>query len=100
MANDIKGKLQEMHDEILCARNLTRDIIGDLESCDENTNLTQKIGIYAREMPDFNYLAGKRAEAISHIRGVCTGELSISLALEYFRHAEKHLNESLKYFKL
>ena len=100
MGKDIKGKVKALHDEILCAKNVVKDIIGSLESCDDNTNLTQAIGIYARQMPEFKILAEKRVACISGVRQVCTGEISISKALELFQAAEKQLNEALDCIKL
>lgn len=100
MTKDIKGKVKELHDEIWRARNVVKDIISSLESCDYNTNLTQKIGIYARQMPEFKILAEKRVSCLSCVRQVCTGEMSVEKALELFHIAEKQLNEALDCIKL
>lgn len=100
MAKDIKGKVKELHDEIWRARNVAKDIIGSLESCHDNTNLTQTIGIYARQMPEFKILAEQRVACLSLLRQVCTGELSVAKALDLFQTAEKQLNEALDCIKL
>ena len=100
MTKDIKGKVKELYDEIWRARNVVRDIIGSLETCDDNTNLTQKIGIYARQMPEFKILTEKRVACLSIVRQVCTGEISVEKSLELFHTAEKQLNEALECIKL
>ena len=100
MTNDIKGKVKKLYDELWSARNVVRDIIGSLETCDDNTNLTQKIGIYARQMPEFKILAEKRVHCLSIVRQVCTGEMSVEKSLELFHIAEKQLNEALDCIKL
>lgn len=99
MTKDIKGKVKELYDELYSARNVVKDIICSLESCDDNTNLTQVIGVYARQMPVYKILAEKRVACISCLRQVCTGEMSVEKALELFRIAEKQLNEALDCFK-
>ena len=100
MTKDIKGKVKELYDEIWRAQNVVRDIIASLETCDDNTNLTQKIGIYARQMPEFKILAEKRVSCLSIVRQVCTGEISIEKSLELFHTAEKQLSEALECIKL
>ena len=100
MTKDIKGKVKALHDEIFCAKCVVKEIIGALESCDINTNLTQTIGIYARQMPEFKILADKRVSCLSCVRQVCTGEMSVSKALELFHTAEKQLDEALDCIKL
>lgn len=100
MTKDIKGKVKDLHDEIWCAQNVVKNIISSLETCDDNTNLTQKIGIYARQMPEFKILAEKRVACISIIRQVCTGEISVEKSLKLFHTAEKQLNEALECINL
>ena len=100
MTRDIKGKVKELHGEILCAKHFVRDIIETLEFCDENTNLTQKVGIFARQMPELKILAEKRVACLSILRQVCTGEISVDKALELFHTAEKQLDEALDCIKL
>ena len=100
MTKDIKGKVKELHEELWRARNVVKDIIGSLDCCDDNTNLTREIGIYARKMPEFKILAEKRVSCISCVRQVCTGEMSVEKALELFRVAEKQLDEALDCIKL
>ena len=100
MAKDIKGKLEALYDEFLRAKHVVKDIIGSLELCDDNTNLTQKIGIYARQMPEFKILAEKRVSCLSCIRQVCTGEMTVEEAIKIFRTAEKQLDEALDCIKL
>ena len=79
---------------------MIKDIIGSLETCDDDTNLTQKIGIYARQMPEFKILTEQRVACLSIVRQVCTGELSLEKSLEFFHTAEKQLNEALECIKL
>lgn len=100
MTKDIKGKVKELHDELYSARTVVADIISSLESCDDTTNLTQAIGVYARQMPGYKILAEKRVSCISCLRQVCTGEMSVEKALELFHIAEKQLNEALDFIKL
>lgn len=100
MIKDIKGKIKNLYEEIWSARNVVKDIIGSLETCDDDTNLTQKIGIYARQMPEFKILTEQRVACLSIVRQVCTGELSLEKSLEFFHTAEKQLNEALECIKL
>jgi hypothetical protein len=98
--NSIKKKVMDLHEELTRAKHVVKDIKGSLESCTEATNLTETIGIYARQMPNFKILAEQRVSCLSFVRQVCTGELKKEEALELLGVAEKHLNEALDCIKL
>ena len=100
MAKNIKGKIEELYNEIWRARNIVNDIIGSLKACNVNTNLTQDIGVFARQMPEFKILAEQRVTYLSYLRQVCTGENSIEKALELFQVAKKQLDEGMACIKL
>lgn len=97
---DIKGKVLELHIELTSAKNLVKDIIGTLKICNDNTNLTQTVGIYARQMPNFKILAEQRVDCLSLVRQICTGEMKAQEAIELFKTAEKQLDEALNCFNL
>jgi len=98
--NNLKKKVQDLHEEFTRAKHVVKDIKGSLEACTETTNLTKEIGIYAREMPPFKILAEQRVSIISFVRQVCTGELQAEEALQLLRVAEKYLDEALDCIKL
>lgn len=100
MANGFKGKVTELHAELRLARRIVKNILDSLESCDSNSNLTKKIGIYAQQMPQAKFLVNKRTACILCIRQVCTGEMSINEARKLFLTAEKQLIEALDCIKL
>ena len=92
---DIKWKVHQLHQELIRANDFVKNVICALEGCNDQTNLTETIGFFAREIPEFRILAERRVSCLSCIRQVCTGELSVEKALELFRTAEKQLNEAL-----
>lgn len=100
MAKSIKGKVEELYTEIWRARNIITDIIGSLMACNVNTNLTQDIGVFARQMPEFKILAEQRVACLSYLRQVCTGEMRLEEALELFQVVKKQLDEGMACFKL
>jgi hypothetical protein len=99
MTKDIKGKVEEIYDELHHANCLVNKIINALEDCNANTNLTQEIGAFARKMPIFNFLAEKQEICLLVIRKVCTGEKKPEKALKFFREAQKQLHDALACFK-
>ena len=100
MVNTIKGKVLALHQELTNAEAFVELILKDLENCNKDTNLTEKIGEYARRMPDFKILAKQRIQVLSCIRQVCTGEMTIEKAIELFKTAQQQLDEALECFKL
>ncbi len=79
-----KGKLDKQFEDM--KQNLSKEIndaltfvcalIDALDECNATTNLTNKIGRYARKMPEFKILSEQRIKCLSLIRQVCTGEMS------------------------
>lgn len=100
MAKNIKGKVEELYTEIWRARNIVTDILGSLKACNVNTNLTQDIGVFAQQMPEFKILAEQRVTYLSYLRQVCTGEMRVEEALELFQVVKKQLDEGMACFKL
>ncbi len=97
MTKTVCEKVRELYCEILSARTIVKDIIDTLKFCNDTTNLTQNIGIFARQMPEFKILSEQKVACISYIRQVCTGEISTEKALELFHMAQKQLDEALEH---
>ena len=98
--NSCKKKVEDLHGEFTRARHFTRDIIGTLVNCGDNTNLTEEIGIFARQMPEFNILAEQRVTCLALLRKICTGEMQIEEAIRLLRVAEQQLTEALQCINL
>lgn len=98
MTRDIKGKVQDLYNELSCANQSVKDVIASLQSCSHSTNLTEKVGIHARQMPEFKILVEPRVHCLSIIRQVCTGEMPVEKALKLFQEAEKQLKAALDCF--
>ncbi len=95
MATNVKRKVEELYNELCAGKGLVLSIISTLEDCDDQTNFTERIGCFARSMPEFKILAAQRENFVSLVRKICTGEVSLEKALELLREAEKQLNEAL-----
>lgn len=70
--------------------------ISVLKSCNENTNFKDEVGIFAREVPKFNFLSLR--EFVHCIRMVCTGELEPKDAIKLLEGIKSHLQKSSKNF--
>lgn len=96
--NSIINEVVAIYKELLKAKRLLLDITGSIQAClKEEKNLTQEIGIYAQQMPEFKYLHD-RAECLKNgIRRICSGEISLedaSITDTYL----KELDEALACF--
>lgn len=83
----------QIHNEFVSARAYVQKIIDSLATCNVNTNLQKKIGIYAKTMPNFNFLVGDRI--ITCVRQVCTGEIGISEAIKQLQEVERKIDSEL-----
>ena len=100
MANNPKEKVRDLHDEIWYAKKFVENIINTLECCDVYKKQIHKIGIFARQIPEFKYLSDERIYILSILRRAAAGEITVAKALELFRQVQKQLSESLDYFRL
>lgn len=89
MVNSTTLKFNGYSDEIKKALEITQNAISALKLCNENTNLREDIGIYAREMPNFHLLSSR--EITNCIRRVCTGEIEPKDAIKILSGIESHL---------
>ena len=84
---------QILKEELRIARGLVFDIIGVLDNVKDETNLTNEVGIFAVQMPEFKILT-KDADAAKRIlRMVCTGEMQPGEAAKKFVSAYKEVDD-------
>lgn len=93
----IIGSMKTLKGEVKQARNLCMDIVGDLEKISSD-NLTEKIGIYVRQMPDFKVLSKDAESAKQLLRKVCSGEVTPSDASNQFKSGIRQLNIIISMF--
>jgi hypothetical protein len=70
-------QVRTIAEELDCAIGIGKDVLGTLETV-KPKNLTEKIGIFAKKIPDWKLLVLERRVAIDFIRQICTAELSIA----------------------
>lgn len=69
--------------EETAAQDYLMDLIKDLDECDENTNLKDKIGVtYVKNMPEFVILKNEADFVKRGLRKLCAGEISVAEALK------------------
>jgi len=96
----ITASTKLLKEELRIADGLIRDIMGSLTAAHENSakNLTNYIGIYIREMPDFKVLAKDAEEAKQLLRKVCSGEIKPNEAFFKFAKAHEEIRVLLNVF--
>ena len=101
MAYGVQKKVEDLHCEITIAKTMVEEIISSLtKACNSDTNLSEVIGQYAREMPPLKILSEQRHQALTLIRRVCTYEISCADASLIFCKVNEELADALKLFKL
>lgn len=95
----ITSKLRALVGELESAIHVCDDLLGTLESCQVN-QLTNCVGVFARQMPDYKIMREERQEAIDIIRQVCTQEMSVNKAKEIISKARAELENTRKLIHL
>ena len=88
----IIGSMKTLKGEAKRAKALCLDILGDLEQITASDNLTNRIGIYVRQMPDFKVLSKDAESTKQLLRKVCSGEITPADACEHIKDAINQLD--------
>ena len=86
----ITAKVRTLAKELDGMINWCFDLIGTLDNVSEE-ELPDKIGIFARQMPEFKILTSERKDAIDLVRMVCTKEVTVEKAIELIISARAEL---------
>ena len=71
----ITASTKTLREELRIARGVIRDIMSVLSDHKSLNNLTQQVGIFVIEMPDFKVLARDADSGKQLLRKVCSGEV-------------------------
>jgi hypothetical protein len=96
----ITAKIRTLVKELDSAINFCNDLIPVLEGCTSSSELPEKVGVFARKMPEYKVLADERQGAFNLIRKVCTLELSTSEAAELCKKYRDELKANRKLINL
>lgn len=94
----IIGSMKTLKGEVKQAKALCLDIISDLEQITATDNLTNRIGIYVRQMPEFKVLTKDAETAKQTLRKVCSGEITPLDASHHFKSGLDQLNTLISMF--
>lgn len=96
----ITAKVKLLKEEVFSAINVCKDIIGSLEGLKSDSDYRKEIGIYTYQMPCWKILADERIKGVNLLRQVCTGEISSSEAIDFFRSALNELETLNKWLQI
>ena len=94
----ITASTKLLKEELRIASGLIRDIMGVLSDPKSLDNLTQSVGVFVLEMPEFKVLTKDSESAKRILRKVCTGEIKPAEAFCMFDLALKEVNTLLNMF--
>ena len=95
----ITAKVRTLVGELDSAIHVCDDLLGTLENCPKE-QLTDRVGIFARQMPDYKILTQERKGTLDLIRQLCTAELSIEEGRSLIRRYRSELENTRKLIKL
>ena len=95
----ITAKLRTLVKELDLIIHVSSDLLGTLENCNPE-ELSDKIGVFARQMPECKILTTERKEAIDLVRMICTKEITVEKAIELVRSARAELVDTRALIKL
>lgn len=98
--NDFKEIISTINSELLSAQSFLEKLNNSLHYCHSGTNLSDEIGIYTKQLPEFIYLKDFRQKTLTIIRQVCTKELDKSDAECAFATELDNIKETLNCIKL
>jgi hypothetical protein len=93
------GQVRTIAEELDAAIGIGKDVLGTLETV-KPRSLTEKIGSFVKEIPDWKLLVLERRVAIDFIRQICTAELSIAEAKELCKKYISELEETRRLINL
>ena len=95
----ITAKVRTLVKELDGMIHLCSDFIGTLENC-KPKELPDKVGAFARNMPDYKILTNECKVARDLVRMVCTKEVTIEKAIEIVKSARAELVDTRELIKL
>ena len=95
----ITAKVRTLVKELDVMIHLCSDLIGTLKDC-SSQELSDKIGVFAREMPECKILTSERKDAIDLVRMVCTKEIAVEKAIKLVESARSELVDTRSLIKL
>lgn len=95
----ITAKVRTLVGELDSAIHVCDDLLGVLNNCTKE-QLPDRIGIFARQMPDYKIITQERKDAIDLIRQICTQELSIDKAKTLIQNTQAELKNTRKLINL
>ena len=95
----ITAKVRTLVGELDLAIHVCDDLLGTLENCPKD-QLTDRVGIFARQMPDYKILTQERKSGIDVIRQICTQELSIEEGKSIIQRSRTELKNTRQLIKL
>lgn len=95
--NPLMYKAALLYSELAKADSFMRKLKKTLDECNENDDLTRKIGIpFIAKMPRFKILEREADEIKQKLRRVCSGEVSLEEARKRAMEYEKDIEEVLQ----
>ena len=98
--NFLIEKIGRVVREMSSAQEFLKELKKALENCSGNTDLSEKIGKFAREMPEFEYLKHQADFIKSDIRKICSKELPVVEAIKKVEEYNNILFEALRCFDI
>lgn len=80
-----------LKEELLLAQPLIQKILCTLKNVNSKTNLTEKIGVFIPQLPEFRILSRDFANVKGILRKVCSGEVLIEDAVYFFYCANQEI---------
>lgn len=95
--NPLMYKAALLYSELAKVDSFMRKLKKTLDECNENDDLTRKIGIpFIAKMPRFKILEREADEIKQKLRRVCSGEVSLEEARKKAMEYEKDIEEVLQ----
>jgi len=95
----ITAKVKTLAKELDGMIHWSADLLGTLVDCPCNA-LSDKIGEFARSMPEYKILTHERETALKVVRMVCTKEITVEKAIEFIKDARDELVDTRALIKL
>lgn len=100
MANDIKEKVKTLYCELSCMREVVRNVINTLESCDDHPYYLEMLENQICELTQIKLLSDEASDCITRVGQVCNGKITIPVALDFFKEKQMQLDEALECFNV
>jgi len=96
----ITAKVRKLAEELDSAITVGKGLQEALESYTDFDKLDEKIGIFARQMPDWRILTEEKQNGLNFVRKICTGEISILEAKELVEKLISELESTRRLIKI